>query len=148
MIDMQSILESMEQPSKRLSETRKANKAILFEALSAAGIDLVSVTFDGESDSGQIENVIARRGEAQIPIADQTITLQSASWDGNEVTLQLQTLREAIEQLCYDFLEQEHDGWENNDGAFGEFTLDIAAQTVELEFNGRFSDTYTNTHTF
>ena len=148
MVDIQSILESMEQRSKLLSETGKANKALLFEALSAAEIDLVSVTFDGEGDSGQIENVIARKGETQVPIPEQSITLQSASWDGKEVTLQAQTLREAIEQVCYDYLSQEHDGWENNDGAFGEFTLEIAGKKVELEFNGRFSDTYTNTYTF
>ena len=147
MVDMQSILESIEQHRKTLSETTKANKAVIFEALSAAGIDLVNVTFDGEGDSGQIENIIARKGEVQIPISDQTVTVQSASWDGREVAFQELPLREAIEQLCYDFLEQEHGGWENNDGAFGEFTLDVAAKTVELEFNGRYTDVHTTTHT-
>jgi hypothetical protein len=57
-------------------------------------------------------------------------------------------MAEAIEQLCYDFLEQEHGGWENNDGAFGEFTFNVAERTVELEFNGRFSDFTTSSHTF
>jgi hypothetical protein len=148
MVDMQSILESIEQHRKKLSETGKANKAIVFEALSAAGIDFVNVTFDGEGDSGQIENLIARKGEAQIPLSNQTVTVQSASWDGKEVTLQELSLCEAIERLCYDFLEQEHGGWENNDGAFGEFTLSVPAKTVELEFNGRYSDVHTTTHTF
>ena len=37
-------------------------------------------------------------------------------------------------------LEQEQGGWENNDGAFGEFTFDVAERTIELEFNGRFTD--------
>ena len=109
---------------------------------------MVNVTFDGEGDSGQIENIIARKGEVQIPISDQTVTVQSASWDGKEVTVREQSLGEAIEQLCYDFLEQEHGGWENNDGAFGEFTLDVEGKNVELEFNGRYSDVHTSTHTF
>ena len=148
MVDMQSILESIEQHRKTLSETTKANKAVIFEALSAAGIDLVNVTFDGEGDSGQIENIIARKGEVQIPISDQTVTVQSGSWDGKEVSVREQSLGEAIEQLCYDFLEQEHGGWENNDGAFGEFTLDVEGKNVELEFNGRYSDVHTSTHTF
>jgi hypothetical protein len=147
MVDMQSILESIEQHRKTLSETTKANKAVIFEALSAAEIDLVNVTFDGEGDSGQIENIIARKGEVQIPISDQTVTVQSASWDGKEVTVREQSIGEAIEQLCYDFLEQEHGGWENNDGAFGEFTLDVEGKTVELEFNGRYTDVHTSTHT-
>jgi hypothetical protein len=148
MVDMQSILESIEQHRKTLSETTKANKAVIFEALSAAGIDLVNVTFDGEGDSGQIENIVARKGEAQIPLSDQTVIVQSASWDGKGVTTQEQSLREAVERLCYDFLEQEYGGWENNDGAFGEFILDVVGKTVELEFNGRYSDVHTTTHTF
>jgi hypothetical protein len=148
MVDMQSILESLEHHRMCLCETGKANKAVIFAALCAAGIDAVNVTFDGEGDSGQIDNIIARKGEAVIPIPEQAITLQSVSWDGKEVSLREHSLREAIEQLCYDYLEQEHGGWENNDGAFGEFTLDVAGKAVELEFNGRFTDTHTSTHTF
>ena len=148
MVDMQSILESIEQHRKVLSKTGAANKAIVFEALSAAGIALVNVTFDGEGDSGQIDNIIARKGEAEIPLSDQLVTVQSASWDGKDVALQELSLYGAIERLCYDFLEQEYGGWENNDGAFGEFTLDVTAKTVALEFNGRYSDVHTSTHTF
>jgi hypothetical protein len=147
MVDMQSILESIERHRKVLAETGAANKAIVFEALSAAGIALVNVTFDGEGDSGQIDNIIAWKDQEEITISDQTVTVQSASWDGREVAFQELPLREAIEQLCYDFLEQEYGGWENNDGAFGEFTLDVAARTVELEFNGRYTDIHTTTHT-
>ena len=58
------------------------------------------------------------------------------------------TLEEAIENLCYDYLEETHGGWENNDGGFGEFRIDVAKRTVELEFNGRFTDTCTSNHTF
>jgi hypothetical protein len=55
--------------------------------------------------------------------------LQRASWqtDGNKVRVAEYLLSEAIETLCYSYLEQEHGGWENNDGAFGTFELDIAA---------------------
>jgi hypothetical protein len=148
MVDMQSILESIEQHRKQLCETGKTNKAVIFAALSAAGIDVVNVTFDGEGDSGQIDNITARKSEAEVPIPEQAVTLQSVSWDGKEVSLREQSLCEAIEQLCYDYLEQEQGGWENNDGAFGEFTLDVAGKTVELEFNGRFTDIATNTYSF
>jgi hypothetical protein len=50
--------------------------------------------------------------------------------------------------LCYDFLEEEHGGWENNDGEFGEFLLDVLKRTVELEFHGRFTDVSTSHHSF
>lgn len=148
MVDMQSVLESIEQHRKQLCETGKTNKAVIFAALSAAGIDVVNVTFDGEGDSGQIDNIIARKSEVEIPIPEQAVTLQSVSWDGKEVSLREQSLCEAIEQLCYDYLEQEQGGWENNDGAFGTFAFDVTARTIELEFNGRFTDIATNTYTF
>ena len=37
-------------------------------------------------------------------------------------------------------LEQTHGGWENNDGAYGEFTFDVAERTIKLDFNERISD--------
>jgi hypothetical protein len=148
MTDMQSILESIEQHRKVLSEVGEANKAVLFDALAAAGITDVTVEFDGEGDSGQIESVIACKGDAHVPLPGQTVTLQSASWDGKEVSLQEMAFHEAIERLCYDYLEQEQGGWENNDGAFGDFKLSVASRTVELEFNGRYSDVHTSAYTF
>lgn len=69
-------------------------------------------------------------------------------WNSNQLTTEERSLSHGIEILCYDFLEQEHGGWENNDGAYGEFTLNVADRTVELEFNGRYTDVHTTTHTF
>src|SRR3546814_9296187 len=40
---------------------------------------------------------------------------------------------EAIEDLAYDLLRQTHCGWENNDGAYGEFTFDVTAGTITLD---------------
>ena len=73
---------------------------------------------------------------------------RNVSWGNNEVTEEEKSLPDAIEHLCYDFLEQEHGGWENNDGAYGEFILDVAGRTVELDFNGRYTDVHTSTHSF
>jgi hypothetical protein len=50
------------------------------------------------------------------------------------------TLSDALYQLAYDCLEEKHAGWENNEGAFGEFTFDVAARTATLDFNWRFID--------
>ncbi|KEZ19420.1 hypothetical protein CP98_01941 [Sphingobium yanoikuyae] len=40
--------------------------------------------------------------------------------------------------MAYDLLKEKHDGWENSDGAYGEFTFDVAAQTITLDYNERF----------
>ena len=44
------------------------NKAVLFDALAAAGIETVIVTFDGYGDSGQIENIDTGAGEEPTPL--------------------------------------------------------------------------------
>ena len=53
---------------------------------------------------------------------------------------------EATENLAYDLLRQKHRGWENNDGAFGEFTFDVAAGMISLDYNERFTSSENYTH--
>jgi hypothetical protein len=55
-------------------------------------------------------------------------------------------LAEAIETLCYDLLRQTHAGWENNDGAFGDFTFDVPARTISLDHNDRYTAIESYTH--
>jgi hypothetical protein len=148
MVDMQTILQSMAQHRDALSKTGEVNKAIVFDALAASDITRVNVTFDGEGDSGQIDNIVAYKGEVVMEIPETTVTVQSANWDGSKVSSDVVSMTHAIERLCYDFLEKKYGGWENNDGAYGEFTLNVADRTVELEFNGRYTDVATTTHSF
>jgi hypothetical protein len=148
MKDISAILESMERRRAALSDVAKINKGTIFDALAESGLTRVHVTFDGEGDSGQIDNLAGYVGDVLTKLPDLKLTLKSVSWSDNQIVAEERSMNEAIEQLCYDFLEQEHGGWENNDGAFGEFALDVAARTVELEFNGRYTDVHTTTHTF
>jgi hypothetical protein len=148
MTDTKSFLESHERYRQALAATTALNKKAVFDALSDAGITSVTLEFDGEGDSGQIESVIACIGETPVALPPTRVTLERAYWHSEKRETQDLPLAEAVEALCYDCLEDKHSGWENNDGAFGTFILDVAARTVELEFNGRFSDTYTHNHTF
>lgn len=50
-------------------------------------------------------------------------------------------LREIIEDVCYAALSETHGGWENNDGAYGDFTFDVPHRTITLEFNERYTAT-------
>ncbi len=148
MIEMNSIMESIARHREALAQAWKVNREIFFAALAAAQITHVKVSFDGEGDSGQIDNIAAYRGDgALVPFPSQSIALRTVHWNTDAVTEE-KPLEAAVEVLCYDFLEQEHGGWENNDGAFGEFTFDVAARTVELEFNGRYMEVHTTAHTF
>jgi hypothetical protein len=151
------------------SRANELNKAILFDALAAAGITEITVALDGCGDSGQIEGIticigetskalpapsatvplpLARQAVVITPLPETPITLHRVQWDSDKLGTEETTLQNAIEALCYDYLEQEHAGWMDNDGAYGEFKFDVAARTIHLEFNGRFTDVYTQTHTF
>jgi hypothetical protein len=131
-----------------LTAANERNKARVFEALAAAGITHLTATFDGCGDSGQIDDVTAYKGDAQAELPATPITLEYVMCYSEKVTSEASPLTEAVENLCYGYLAQRHNGWENNDGAFGTFEFDVAQRTVELEFNGRYSDYSTSTGSF
>jgi len=124
------------------------NKTAVFDALSAAGITEIVVWFDGEGDSGQIQSVAPRSGQTPSELPTTAVTIASTEWGADDITTREMPLPEAIEELCYGYLEQEHGGWENNDGAFGEFTFDVSERQIELDFNARFSDSVSYSHSF
>ena len=148
MSDFTSFFNQQKQYEKALAEVNAANKITLFDALIKAGVTTVTVEFDGEGDSGQIESVTACIGDKQTKLPNVPITVRHVSWNSQDTTTVDTPLPEAIKDLCYDYLSQEHGGWENNDGAFGTFSFDVAAKTIALEFNGRFTDTFTSNHNF
>ena len=123
-----------------LASVRPANKKALFDALQAAGIAKVIVEFDGCGDSGQIEAITAFAGEDTVALPAITIEIAEASWGSPEITRSRLPFGEAIEHVAYTYLEEQHDGWELDDGAFGEFTFDVASRKVTLEFNARITN--------
>jgi hypothetical protein len=146
MIDPNDFIVHYQNHEKALKEANAFNKAAVFEALSVAGISTVIVEFDGEGDSGQIESVTASAGDTHVVPPATELRLKRASWQSESLTEVNTPLPEAIETLCYGYLEQYQGGWENNDGAFGSFTFDVAGRTIELEFNGRFTDVATHNY--
>lgn len=131
------------------AEHLPANKASLFNALAAAGIATVIVGFDGYGDSGQIESIDAYgpdNTEAQLPEA--TLAMAEVTSDGPRVVIEQRSPRDVIEGMAYAFLERTHDGWENNEGAYGEFTFDVAARSIALDYNERYIATNCSQHEF
>lgn len=127
---------------------RDANKAALFAALAAAGLTQVVVTFDGYGDSGQIESVEAKTGDDPADLPDTTVAVRTAEWGNPEPVACDLPVAELIERLAYDCLGDTHGGWEIGDGAFGELLFDIAAGTITLDYDERYTATNTYTHTF
>lgn len=148
MTTVENLMTAYENHAKALKEANAQNKATVFDALREAGITRVAVTFDGEGDSGQIEELTAFAQDKPQPVPSETVPVQHATWDGRGSTRVETPLREAIEELCYGLLSEQYDGWENNDGAFGEFTFHVQDRTIALKFNGRYTDVHTTTHMF
>lgn len=124
------------------------NKTVLFDVLQNAGITAVIVHFDGYGDSGQIEDIEVRKGDETSALPTVTIEVASPVWDSGEIDRQTSPIADAIETMAYDFLSQTHDGWENNDGAYGDFTFDVAARTITLDYNERYTSSENHTHDF
>ena len=132
-----------EQRRARLAAAQ-ANQKSVFDALTALGIERVEVSFDGYGDSGQIEDVTVVGGAGsltgRVAVVDTAVS--------GQVSPEPCSLPKALGNLCYDLLEHEHAGWENNDGAFGVFVFDIAKRSIELEFSARYTSHDTSVHTY
>jgi hypothetical protein len=127
---------------------RPANKAALFDALAGVGITTVVVQFDGCGDSGQVESIEAKSGENFADLPDAKIEIAQSRWGSANIERSAFPIRDAIEQIAYDFLEETHGGWENNDGAYGEFTIDVAERSITLDYNERISEAIYSQHVF
>jgi hypothetical protein len=125
-----------------------ANKTALFDALAAASITVVVVTFDGYGDSGQIENIEAKAGDEIVPLPVAIIEIARPVWGSNDIDRQSLSIHDAIEALAYSFLGQTHDGWENSDGAYGDFAFDVADRTITLDYNERRMESDHSQHVF
>lgn len=139
-----------EREFERLCESvRIENKAALFEALAHADIGTVIVEFDGYGDSGQIQDVtayVARDVVLKLPARSIEIAhVQSGSLD---IVREALSVRDAIEHLAYDVLEETHGCWQDNLGAYGDFVFDVAERSITLNYHERIETSEYTQHVF
>jgi hypothetical protein len=98
--------------------------------LKEAGVEVVHINYDGCGDSGQIEDItyLDAVSKPLDPAGRVTIT------------------KDQLMDLFYDLTQARHPGWENNDGAFGEFEWNLAADTLHQSHSDRFTDYDTTEH--
>lgn len=130
-------------------EANQLNKEAIFAALATAGITEVTVPFDGYGDSGQIDDMTARVDDRSVELPNVLVTIHERSYSpADAVESVQQPLREAVETLCYDYLEDSHPGWEIDGGSYGEFHFDVRGRTVRLEYNARITEILTEEDEF
>ncbi len=120
-------------------------KAAILAALATGGVTIVTATYDGYGDSGQFEEFTAVLADGtSVPLSEVAVSVKA--WDNEEDGGDDRPIAEAIEAYCYDLLDELHGGYENNDGGFGTFEFNVAAGTVQLTHNDRFTDYDTTEH--
>ena len=125
------------------------NKQVLFDALIAAGIAVVTVAFDGCGDSGQFEAPCALDADNETrEVPNTAITVRGVDFENSLVTETETLVCDYIEQLVCDLLEQKHSGWEDGDGAYGEFRFSLDERSVTLEYSERYTATNYYEHEF
>ncbi len=133
---------------QRAAEALSLNKEALFTVLAAAGIGIVAVSFDGYGDSGQIESIEAKIGNEPSELPATNIEIVEPEWNYPEPGRRTCPLSDAIETIAYQLLSHAHGGWENDDGAFGDFTFDVAERSITLDYNERVTASDYSQHVF
>lgn len=137
--DLMASIEASFQRDQRLFEiTFPLNKTAIMNVLDQVGVTSVVVTFDGYGDSGQIEDIAVDGEHAELP--EVAVPFTAIDYAASEPKHKTIPLREAVEDMVYQLLQQEHAGWENNDGAYGEVTFDVLERTIAFDFNERYTD--------
>ena len=129
------------------AEALRANRTALFQQLADAGIHTLVVSFDGCSDTGQIDSISsydAEGGQAKLP--KDAVEIRHISFENLTVSTVARNPAKVIEDMAYDFLTETHDGWENEDVAFGDFTFAIPQRSISLDYNERYTASTNYTH--
>lgn len=147
------ILASMRQRADAARERLVANKSRILGALKKIKATHVTVSYSGSGDSGQIDSVEIFQDKSVLKPARKVSVLVATSYfDGEQsrwvenVKPKAMPLSEALEQLVYDWLESEYAGWENNDGASGECTVEIAKAEFLLSHTTYYTESETAEH--
>lgn len=113
------------------------------------GIEAVTVSFNGEGDSGSIDDISyapMERGDEvkSLPVEHfgTSTYFDEGQWR-RQAGLRQSTLNEALDELTYDYLEETGVDWYNNDGGYGELVIDVQAGTVSLDVQVRYTNTST-----
>lgn len=131
-------------------ETTVDLKDILFDLLAQEKINKFAVTFDGSGDSGQIEDV-----DLEDNILDKEVEgvripngWQYSTEGKTRIYDDAKTIRDIVDGICYDVLEQVAGGWEINSGSYGTFIFDVKKRRVSLDFNERIEDVNNSEYEF
>lgn len=133
---------------KEVLRPNSERKQLFFTLLKVMGGSKAVVTFDGSGDSGSIDCVdLLNRNDERIDLRGAKFEWPTKSSELDPLkkewvttyTLEEMDVEEILKQMCEDALEEEGIDWYNNEGGYGELTIDLTTQptSVELGVNVR-----------
>jgi hypothetical protein len=103
----------------------------------------VEADYDGEGDEGQIQDINAFKAD------DTTVDLSKTgrlSFGEDQDLRTYNNLREFVDEFPWEVLSAHHEGFEDNDGGFGNVVIDVNEGIARLEHQDRIISTeYTET---
>lgn len=128
------------------------NAAILAQAMAAVDVATIEVTYSGCGDEGNIDQTdVLAKDEKEIEdighlerLSLARVTLLNADGTLGE-PMQLESAAEVLFQEVLS--EAGHDGYQDNDGGFGSFTI-AADGTLTLDHNDYVTESVNSTHEY
>ena len=143
---------SIRQRQLAVGSRLRLNRRRLHKALKRLGATSVVVSYSGSGDSGQIDEVSVYRDKEQLKSNENvSILVASSKWSKEggwieRVKSERVALEAALEQFIYVWIESEHSGWENNDGASGECTIEVASNEFILNHVTYYTESESTEH--
>lgn len=129
------------------------NKHAIAAAMLANGLTEGVVTYNGGSDEGQIEGSTfeGQDADASTIKVDQAVMIyrwdQDTSLGGTELQFVNVPLAHAIHDLCEAAIELSgHNGFEDNEGGSGTFTLTAKDEAARLEHHDHYIESADSVH--
>lgn len=113
---------------RQFTKAAESIKALLPD-LAKCGVVKIVMEYDGCGDSGAVEEVTFLDKDNQ-PVTG----IDAGDYDG------------PYHGIAYAILEKHHAGWENNEGAHGTVTVDVATGKVTLEHGQRVEEVIDSEH--
>lgn len=125
-------LAELQAQDQRQRDRLPAAKATLLAALKRTRAAIVTIEYDAEGDSGQIDAIVAKSAAGRPLKLRGKITL-----DLHGQAHEYKTLEEALDEFAWLVLRVYHAGFENNEGGFGTISIDVAKASITLDHNDR-----------
>ena len=137
-----------------MAKTKKEKTAVetlkdTCKLLKTMGVTQVTCTYDGSGDSGDMNDLTFISGNPKLPIGEhksqtmQNFLLQHVTNVEQNKQIFTQKMADAFENALWKLVTDSFEGWENNDGAYGEIAITVENGKITLEHNQRYTEVNT-----